>query len=85
MDVLCEDLLTMRNRRVTDCIAVCAQTFDHIVVPWGAMHMPGIESTLLEQGATVESRKRVLVLGWRPEEKHTPASEEAEPEKDSKL
>jgi len=33
------------------------------------MHMPGIERTILEQGATVESRKRILVLGWRPEKK----------------
>jgi len=69
MNVLREDLLTKRNRRVTDCIAECVQTFDHIVVPWGAMHMPGIERTILEQGATVESRKRILVLGWRPEKK----------------
>ena len=68
-NVLHEDLLTKRNRRVTDCIAECVKTFDHIVVPWGAMHMPGIERTMLEQGATVESRKRILVLGWRPEKK----------------
>ena len=67
MNVLREDLLTKRNRRVTDCIAECVQTFDHVVVPWGAMHMPGIERTILEQGATVESRKRILVLAWHPE------------------
>jgi len=75
MDVLREDLLTTRNRRVTDCIAECVKTFDHIVVPWGALHMLGIENTILEQGATVESRKRILVLGWRPEEKTAPTSE----------
>ena len=76
INVVRADMLTQRNRRVTDCIAECVQVYDHVVVPWGALHMPGIERTLLEQGATIESRKRIMVLKWRPEKKPLTANEE---------
>jgi hypothetical protein len=70
IDVLREDVLTKRNRRVTDCIAECVQTYDYIVVPWGALHMPGIESTILDRGATLETRKRIVVWGWGSTQSH---------------
>lgn len=61
LDQLWEDLLDLRNRRVTDCVTDCLQTYDTVVIPWGAAHMPGIQRTLLKWGAAITERRRVPV------------------------
>lgn len=62
--LLLKDLIEYRNRRVTDCINDCLQTYDNIVIPWGAAHMPGIENAILEWGGTVSGRRKIQVWGW---------------------
>lgn len=58
------ELLELRNHRVTECITDCLQTYDNIVIPWGAAHMPGIERAILEWGGTIAERRRIQIWGW---------------------
>lgn len=62
--LLIKELLEYRNRRLAACITDCLQSYDNIVIPWGAAHMPGIESVILQWGGTVEERRQIQVWGW---------------------
>lgn len=62
--LLLKELLEYRNHRVTDCINDCLPTYDNIVIPWGAAHMPGIENVILEWGGTLSERRKIQVWGW---------------------
>lgn len=59
-----QELIEIRNHRVTECIPDCLQSYDNIIIPWGALHMPGIENTILEWGGTVGERRRNQVWSW---------------------
>ena len=72
LDLLLEDLLERRNQRVVDCIAEQMRTYGHIVIPWGAAHMPGIERALLDRGSTIVERRRIQVWGWSSQEHNSP-------------
>lgn len=69
LDLLWQDLLDMRNQRVTACISECLPHYDTIVIPWGAAHMPGIQRTILGWGGTISERRRVPVWHWSGQEK----------------
>lgn len=64
LDLLWQDLLDLRNQRVTACLTDCLQAYDTVVIPWGAAHMPGIQRTILSWGATIAERRRVPVWHW---------------------
>jgi hypothetical protein len=49
-----EDILFARNERLTSEIETSLKNYRSIIVPWGAMHLPGIE-TWLEKHNFVES------------------------------
>ena len=63
-ELLWQDLVEMRNRRLLMCIRRFMQEYDNLLIPWGAAHMPGLEKEILKWGATLKSRKRVRVLNW---------------------
>jgi hypothetical protein len=76
LDLLWKDLLDMRNQRVTACITDCLQTYDTIVIPWGAAHMPGIQRAILKWGATMTEHRRVPVWDFSSHEQE--ASQESD-------
>ncbi len=72
LDQLWEDLLDLRNQRVTACVTDCLETYDTVVIPWGAAHMPGIQRTILNWGAMPTEHRRVPVWDWSSQERETP-------------
>ena len=64
LHVLWNDILVLRNQRVIACMTEQLKTYEHIVIPWGAAHMPGIERTLFEMGAKVVDQRDIRVWDW---------------------
>ena len=64
LDSLKTDLLDNRNAKVNDALKEALKEFNHIGIPWGAAHMPGIEENVLKMGAKRLSSDRVLVFRW---------------------
>ncbi|MEO6055112.1 MAG: hypothetical protein ABIP97_13975, partial [Chthoniobacterales bacterium] len=48
--ILMDDILEARNQFILAKIEESAPRYDHVVVPWGAMHMPFLEQKLREKG-----------------------------------
>lgn len=63
--VLAEDLITRRNEHLLTRLDEALVEYQRIIVPWGALHLPGIESAIFQRGfeRTQEARHRLLT--WR--------------------
>lgn len=56
------DLIDKRNRHVVGILPHALNKYDNLVIPWGALHMKGIEQALLEKGFQREkSRERLSI------------------------
>ncbi len=56
-----EDILERRNAVVIDTLWRSLDRYDTIIVPWGGMHMPGIEKAMLKGGfVPAEDKERLL-------------------------
>jgi hypothetical protein len=59
-DVIMDDILYRRNREVIRYMGKALDSYDTVVIPWGAMHMKEIESEVLKRGFVLrEERQRV--------------------------
>lgn len=57
--VLIDDLLDKRNRAVLSYLPQGLHKYRTLLIPWGALHMPGIEAAVKARGFTLqESRER---------------------------
>lgn len=57
--VMMTDLIDKRDRALVALFPPALKHYDILVVPWGALHMKGIEAAVLEQGFTLrDSRQR---------------------------
>lgn len=57
--IIMNDLVEKRNRVVLGHMAAALQKYDTIVIPWGALHMAGIEKAVIDNGFQLqESRER---------------------------
>jgi hypothetical protein len=57
--VMMTDLIDKRDRALVKLIPPALKHYDVLVIPWGALHMKGIEAAVLEQGFTLlDSRQR---------------------------
>lgn len=54
-DIIMSDLVTKRNRAVLNHLSAALSKYDTIVIPWGAMHMVGIEAAVKEQGFLLQN------------------------------
>ncbi|RYD21374.1 MAG: hypothetical protein EOP88_11630 [Verrucomicrobiaceae bacterium] len=54
---LLHDLLTLRNAHLLQVMEERLKTSDHIIVPWGAAHMPGISAGVLKAGFRLEDKE----------------------------
>jgi hypothetical protein len=56
------EIIDKRNAVVLDYLDKALRYYNRIVIPWGALHMPGLEQALLEKGFTpVEQTSRLAV------------------------
>jgi hypothetical protein len=69
-----KDILENRNQRVLNGIdrAIASppppplpNPLEHLIIPWGAAHMPGIERGLLQRQATLQSHQNIELLHWK--------------------
>lgn len=54
---LLHDLLTRRNEHLLRVMDERLRTSDHIIVPWGAAHMPGISAGVLKAGFRLQDKE----------------------------
>ncbi|MCF6179971.1 MAG: TraB/GumN family protein, partial [Geopsychrobacter sp.] len=60
--ILIDDLLEKRNRAVLSYLPKALQKYQTLLIPWGALHMPGIEAAVKEQGfALQKTRERQAI------------------------
>jgi len=60
-----EDLLTKRNDLLLDHIDTALAHYERVVVPWGVLHLPGIEAGLLARRFELASRAPRSFLPYR--------------------
>jgi hypothetical protein len=60
--IIMEDILHRRNMKVVSHLKKALDRYDTVVIPWGALHMKGIEAEVLKQGFKLqEERQRVSI------------------------
>jgi hypothetical protein len=62
---LWKDILETRNNKVLEGLKQALPRYEHVAVPWGAAHMPGIERGLLALHARRTETRRVEVFQWK--------------------
>ena len=63
--VIFGDLLDSRNEVVISWLDRVLPIYDTIVIPWGALHMPGIETEILERGFKQTSSRERLSIDFK--------------------
>ena len=53
---LLEDLLVKRNEHLLEEISSALLKYDTVIVPWGVLHMPGVEQMIKEKGFTCKEK-----------------------------
>ncbi len=53
--IIMHDLIDKRNAMVLGYLTEAMAHYDHIVIPWGALHMPGIEKRVRQLGFELSS------------------------------
>ena len=59
-----DEIVNQRNDVLLRYLDEALVHHDRIVVPWGAMHMPGLEHAVLERGFTLDNQTRRLAIGF---------------------
>ena len=62
---LWKDILETRNNKVLEALRSALPRYEHVAIPWGAAHMPGIERGLVAMDAHKIEAKRVEVFKWK--------------------
>jgi hypothetical protein len=60
------DLLGKRNRRLLQELHAQLPAAEHIIVPWGAAHMPGIAKEIQKAGFRLHETQNYLAIPFRP-------------------
>jgi hypothetical protein len=48
-----------------ECVQKVYPRFENVLVPWGALHMAGLEEGLMKLGFHVVESREVMMLEWR--------------------
>ena len=62
---LMDDLLRKRNRRLLEELHARLPQSDHIIVPWGVAHMPGIAEDIQKAGFRLDETRAYTVIRFR--------------------
>jgi hypothetical protein len=63
---LLDDLLGKRNRRLIEELQAQLPESEHIIVPWGAAHMPGIAKEVQKAGFRLHETQDYLAIPFAP-------------------
>ena len=63
--IIMNDLLDKRNRALLSYLPQALKRYDTLLIPWGALHMKGLEQALLEQGFTLRNTQKRLSIDFR--------------------
>lgn len=61
-DLIMNDILTRRNQVLLGYLDDALKKYDTVVVPWGALHMKGIEAGVLQRGFVLQEERRRLAI-----------------------
>jgi hypothetical protein len=64
LSVAGDDILTLRNHHLLEAISDALASYRCVIVPWGALHLAGIEATLKEQGFVEEEAASRTLLRY---------------------
>jgi hypothetical protein len=65
VDGFMADILDKRNDAVIASMSKALRSYQTIIIPWGALHMPAIEAAVLEQGFAPGEKKERMSLDFR--------------------
>jgi hypothetical protein len=65
LEIFQSEVLGLRNAHLVGEIERALPEFDHVVVPWGALHLPEIERAVLGWGFAETSRELHPLFAWR--------------------
>jgi len=65
IDGIMADILDKRNDAVIASMSKALRSYQTIIIPWGALHMPAIEAAVLEQGFAPGEKKERMSLDFR--------------------
>ena len=65
LEHVARDVIDLRNAHLGEALAEALEEYPRVVVPWGALHLPGMEEHLLAQGFSETERSRRPLLSWR--------------------
>ena len=64
LEVIFDDILSARNRKLIAEIEANIGERDHIVVPWGALHLVEVEQHMVDSGWVLSDTKKVVLIPW---------------------
>jgi hypothetical protein len=81
--IVVNDIIELRNTRLIDELLAALDSYERIVVPWGALHLPVIERVLVDEGFELHasSERRLVRYGtiiralWSPPDRADPLQE----------
>ncbi|NOY13800.1 MAG: TraB/GumN family protein [Deltaproteobacteria bacterium] len=62
--VVMNDLIQKRNAAVLGYLWQALRKYDTVVIPWGALHMPGIEAAVIARGFTLQQQQQRLSIDF---------------------
>ena len=64
LETLFDDILSARNEKLIAEIEANIEAREHVVVPWGALHLVEVEQHLLDGGWTLKHTEKVVLIPW---------------------
>ncbi|MEJ2471430.1 MAG: hypothetical protein P8Y96_09955 [Desulfuromonadales bacterium] len=65
IETVMTDLIEKRNASLIAGMRRALPYYDTIIIPWGAMHMPGIQAAVLQDGFVLQTTRERLSLDFR--------------------
>lgn len=62
--IVMQDLVQKRNSSVLSYLPKALQKYDTVVIPWGALHMPGLETAVKHKGFELQSQQEYLSIDF---------------------
>lgn len=63
-EIILDEIINKRNSVLLHYLDEAIKHYDTIVIPWGAMHMPGLEQAVLKRNFTAGDRISRLAVGF---------------------
>jgi len=59
-----DDILIRRNEHLLASFDANAMSYDTVIIPWGALHMPGLEAALTARGYAATERRTIRLVNY---------------------